>query len=743
MKGESIMDMNMLRLRAESMARRRTHTPPSALKQHSADEVLHELQVHQIELEMQNEELRNAQSALSASLNKYTQLFDASPVAYCTMDKAGIILDCNANMSQLLQTGRERLLRYPLGSFVHQQDLLRYTQMLREHQDSEQQLRLMLSKDRHIHTMLYARPLSAPTDGNPAWLVAITDISERHKLYQEVTIQGKALDATLEGVMITNDQSVITYVNHTFTKTTGYRHDEVIGKTPQLLSSGRHGNEFYRALWRELNNNGKWQGEIWNRRANGEIYPVWLNISTIYDEWQRPRHYVGVFSDISREEGVRRRLQQLAYYDGVTQLPNRHLFFDRLKQQLVQSHRTGHPFALLGMDLDRFKLINDTMGHSTGDLLLAKVGARLSRVLRENDTVARVGGDEFMAILPMSDTDNGAQMVAKKILTSMAEPFDLDGRMYHISISIGISSYPDDGQDQETLIKHADIAMYKAKESGRNAFQKYHPSLNVKLSARLDLENDLHKALHNDQLSLVYQTQYDLHTGQATTIEALLRWDHPAKGSIPAADFIALAEESGLIIDVGYWVLRTATRQFMVWRQAGIAIERLAINLSPHQFLQSNLVERIADILTESGMPPEALTIEITENAAMPNFQYSVTTLEALRRMHIAVCIDDFGSGFSSLSHLRRLPIDGIKIDRQFIAKLPHDEDDTAITQAIIAMAQQLKLKISAEGVETAAQLKHLQSLGCHAAQGDWLSKPLPAQHIGQQGLPPLGARVQ
>ena len=742
------MDIHHLRLLAESMARDGTHPLTAPLDKESIEEILHELQVHQIELEMQNEELRGAQSALSASLNKYTQLFDASPVAYCTLDKAGIILDCNANMSTLLQTGRERLLRYPLGNFVHQQDLLRYSHLLKGKQEGDQQLRLVLKKahaqDSHIHTVLYVRPVpSSHADGHSSWLVAITDISEIHNLNRDISIQGKALDATLDGVMITDAQSVISYVNNTFVETTGYRRDEVIGQTPKIFTSGRHDNEFYRALWRELNNNGKWQGEIWNRRADGEIYPTWLSISTICDEWQKPRYYVGVFSDISREEGVSRQLQQLAYYDAVTQLPNRHLFLDRLNQQLVQSHRTGHPFVLLGMDLDRFKLINDTMGHSAGDLLLSKVGARLSRLLRENDTVARMGGDEFMAILPMDDTDRGVQHVAKKILASMAEPFELGGRMCQISISIGICSYPDDGQDGDTLIKHADIAMYKAKESGRNAFQKYHSALNMKLGTRLELESDLQQALHGEKLSLAYLTQYDLQSGQASSIEALLRWNHPVKGPIPPTEFITLAEESGLIIDLGYWVLRNATQQFMAWRKAGIDIARLSVNLSPHQFMQSNLVESITDILAESGMPPQALSIEITENAAMPNFQYSITTLEALRRMQVAVYIDDFGSGLSSLSHLRRLPIDGIKIDRQFICNLPEDCDDTAITQAIIAMALQLNLKVTAEGVENALQLTHLHALGCHSAQGFWLSKPQSAQHIDEHGLPPLGARVQ
>lgn len=729
------MNMHRLRRRAESMVKTPLSLETGHLQSHDIQALIHDLQVHQIELEMQNDELRQAHDQLMTSRDRYSLLFDSAPVAYCTLDIAGIILDCNHTMSVLFARGRESLLHFPLGNLVVETDLIALTHLIKHHHhEGEHRLRMKKGNNDVIHALIHMRPMKVIQVGDPAWLMAITDITEIHTMNLEIQIQGKALDAALEGVMITNSESVICYVNRAFSELTGYHRDEVIGQSPKLLRSDRHNDEFYNAMWREIKNTGKWQGEIWNRRASGEIFPEWLNISTIYDEWQRPLYYVGVFSDISRDEMTRKNLHQLAYYDALTHLPNRHLFFDRLRQQIMHARRTALPFALLVMDLDRFKIINDTMGHTTGDLLLLKVSERLTHLLRENDTIARMGGDEFMLILPMLKPGDDAHRVAKKILSIMAEPFDLGGRNYHISISIGISFYPDDGLEEESLIKHADTAMYKAKDAGRNTYQTYHHQLNDKLAGRVSLENDLREALNSNALSLAYQPQYDLRDGKLTGVEALLRWHHPVHGHIPPGNFISLAEESNLIVDLGNWVMRTAAQQYMSWRSNHLDVGCMSINLSPHQFLQNDLLEQISQVLQETGMPACALGVEITESAAMPNFHYSVNTLSSLRAMGVGIFIDDFGTGFSSLSHLRNLPINAVKIDQQFIKKLPTNENDAAITHAIIAMSNSLNLQIIAEGVENSEQIHFLRLHGCHVAQGFALARPMSAEELVKHG---------
>ncbi|MGM0594066.1 MAG: putative bifunctional diguanylate cyclase/phosphodiesterase [Pseudomonadota bacterium] len=730
MKTET-MDLEHLRQRAESRVKPTLAAEAVSLQPHEIPALLHELRVHEAELELQNEELRRTQQTLILARDKYTQLYDSAPVAYCTLDSVGIILECNHSMSALLQRGRDQLLRHPLARFVVDRDLPALTHKLKSHQQqSEQKLQLKLPNGDTLHTLLHLRRTEAHALGEPSWLITINDITRLHKLTLELEVRSRALDSALEGVMITDRDNNICYVNRAFIQTTGFDEHEVIGRTPALLRSGKQDREFYRNMWRDLNNSGHWQGEIWNRRASGEVFPEWLSITTIQDEWGVPLYYVGVFSDITREENVRRRLHQLAYYDGVTGLPNRHLFLDRLKHQLSQSQRSGQPFALLVMDLDRFKSINDSMGHTVGDLLLQKVGERLKCNLRDNDTVARLGGDEFVVILPDAHSHKDTNQVAKKLISAISSPVNLEGRLYHISMSVGISLYPEHGISEEHLMKHADTAMYKAKDMGRNTFHTYTPNLNERLVERLDLEQELRQALVSCGLSLAYQPQFDLATGDIAGVEALLRWNHPAKGAIAPAEFITIAEESGLIVDIGYWVMQTAAQQYMEWVKQDIDIGCLSINLSPHQFMQTNLVERIGEILDETGMPAQWLGIEITESAAMPNFEYSVKTLQLLRQMGATVYIDDFGTGFSSLSHLRHLPIDAIKIDQVFIKQLPGSLDDLAITQAIIAMANTLNLQIVAEGVESSEQIEFLRSNGCHTAQGFALAKPMSADEF-------------
>jgi len=724
-----------LRRIAEEQAGESLDTAPPSLRPEEIRRLIHELRVHQIELEMQNEEMRETQVVLAASRDRLSHLYDFSPVSYCTLDAKGIVLECNLTLCQLLKKERRQLIGYPLSRHQPPEDIPILLDMLNSREATlERQLRLRSHSEekQDCHVLLKLDRITKQENTTGFWLAAISDISSLLRLTEELRIKSAAIENTMEGVLITQANGQICFVNSAFEKTTGYTQKQVLGKNPNILQSGKHTPTFYQDMWQSIAKNGHWRGEVWNRRATGEIYPEWISISTVFDDAHKPAYYVGVFSDITTEENMRQRLHKLAYYDGVTDLPNRHLFMDRLNQAIADARRNKRTFALLFLDLDRFKNINDTLGHTTGDHLLVEVSQRIAHNLREVDTVSRMGGDEFMVLLPNIDSGKDANLVAQKLLSAMSTPFDLAGRQYHITVSIGISQYPEDGDEADDIIRHADIAMYQAKEKGRNAYHRYRQSFDEKHQIHLDLENDLRHALLLNSLELHYQPQQELISGRWHGVEALLRWHHPERGFVPPMEFIRIAEDTGLIVEIGYWVLRRACQQFLAWRRASLDIGRISINLSPHQFLQSNLIERMREILEETGMPATCLGIEVTESAAMPNFQYSVRTLEALREMGITIYIDDFGTGFSSLSHLRHLPIDILKIDRAFIAEIPGNNDDIAIARAIIAMAKTLNLEIIAEGIETTAQMDFLRQEGCHAGQGYLLSRPITPDAVFQ-----------
>ncbi len=549
----------------------------------------------------------------------------------------------------------------------------------------------------------------------------------------------KIFEHSSEGVMITDPASNIINVNKAFTQVTGYSREEVTGKSPSLLNSGRQDAGFYRVMWQSLTETGHWQGEIWNRRKNGEVYLEWLSITAIMDSLGHATHYVAIFSDITTIKANEERLHHLAYYDALTELPNRILFNDRLNQAMARASRGNQMVAVMLLDLDRFKIINDTLGHMAGDTLLIDVARRVGDCMRESDTVARLGGDEFIVVLPDMDNINHASLVAQKIIDVLAQPFTLENQEVFITASIGISFYPSSGDNAETLVKTADIAMYHAKEQGRNNYQFYRNSASDETSALFALEHSLRRALERNELFLHYQPQIDIETGGITGMEALLRWQHPERGIIPPSDFIPLAEETGLIIPIGEWVLRSACAQNKEWQDAGLPPMIIAVNLSVRQLRQKNLVVRIEEILEETGLDPQWLELELTESMIMQNAEDSIQQLNDIKSLGITLAIDDFGTGYSSLSYLKRFPIDKVKIDQSFVQGVCSNLDDAAISQAIIALANSLNLKVTAEGVENPEQLSFLREHQCCDARGYLFSHPIPADAMTrmlQQTLP-------
>jgi len=561
------------------------------------------------------------------------------------------------------------------------------------------------------------------------YIAILSDMTEQKKQEESLLLAHKVIENTFEGVMITDNQKKIISVNPAFTKVTGYSTEEAVGQNPRFLQSGRQNLEFYQTMWMSIHKNGGWQGEIWNRRKNGDIYPEWLSISAVKNGNGQITNYVGVFSDISERKRAEERLEQLAHYDLLTGLPNRFLFNEKLKSALFHARRYKHYVALLFIDLDRFKTVNDTLGHAIGDRLLRLAGERLVDCLRRDDIVSRWGGDEFTVLLDNIHMVEHVARIAAKITQSISCPFIIEGQEIRVTPSIGISVYPNDGIEIEELMNHADTAMYLAKERG-NTFQFYTSEIGESSSKLVGLEVRLRKALDQSEFQLYYQPKVSLETGALEGLEALLRWKQPENGWIPPSEFIPLAEKTGLIRPIGEWVLRTVCRHSKVWKKQGFPPIRVAINLSMSQFQQENWVQTVYRILQEEEVSPKTIELELTESTIMHDPEGIISMLKELKSVGIHLSIDDFGTGYSSLSYLKRLPIDVLKIDQSFVNDLSENPDDATIIKAIITLAHSLELKVVAEGVEREEQLRFLEGEGCDMAQGYFFSRPLAAEQV-------------
>ena len=543
-------------------------------------------------------------------------------------------------------------------------------------------------------------------------------------------LQRLIVDHASEAMMVTDSAQRILSVNAAFENITGYAGRDVIGKTPTMLSAGHHGLAFHRAIWDFVAERGYWEGEIWDRRKDGTLYPRQMRITAICEDGVQISHFVAAFTDVSDEKAQADRFDYLAHHDPLTNLPNR-LALDAHLAGLLEGAVTGiDRKGLLIIDLDHFKTINDSLGHQSGDRLLAELSRRMGALMDSDKHLFRLGGDEFVVVIDRLAGEGTVIELVHRLIRAIGEPCDVDGHVLHCTPSIGISLYPEDGQDAQALIRNADTAMYHAKANGRNNYKFFVEPMNAAANRRLHLESELWRALSENQLVLHYQPQVDLLSGKVVGVEALVRWRHPQRGLIAPAEFIPVAEECGLILPLGHWVLLTACRQVRAWLDAGIDMGEMAVNISAHQFRQPDFAQTVQAVLAETGVPGERLELEITESTVMHGVDDAIQMLAKLKAMGVRLAIDDFGTGYSSLAYLRRFPIDRLKIDRSFLADVDTDSDAAALVTSIVMLGRSLGLQLVAEGVENFAQAEFLRTLECERVQGFHFYQPVSAEEV-------------
>lgn len=557
----------------------------------------------------------------------------------------------------------------------------------------------------------------------------------RERLRQAAAV----FDCTREGVLVTDADGLIVHVNRAFMEITGYQREDVMGRQPSLFKSGRHSSNFYRRMFQTLEQQGEWSGEIWNRRKSGEIYPQWQTIRVIHDDHGRLSHYVAVFSDMTAIKDSEHELAHLAHHDPLTNLPNRLLFTDRAEQALASAQLHKRGCALLLLDLDHFKIINDSLGHNVGDQLLKLVAERLAGLFGPGVTLARLGGDEFAVLVESCPQVGQAAALAQRMLDAMKQPFNFDGNQLFMSASVGISLFPSDAQSAEQLLRNADSALFKAKSAGREGYALYTEELTAHAQNRVEIASELRRALDQQELRVYYQPVHDLQGSRLVGVEALVRWQHPERGLVPPGEFIPVAERTGLIADIDAWVMGQACRQMCAWLEDGAPLSFLAVNVSSRLFARRELYEQVAQVLHDTGLDPAFLELEVTESAVMDDPEVALEQLHCLRELGLRLAIDDFGTGYSSLLRLKRLPVQKLKIDQGFVAGLPWDENDAAIVRVVIALAKSMGMQVHAEGIEQVEQARFLLEQHCDMGQGYWFGKPMPAQEIDWHRAPAIG----
>ena len=674
------------------------------------------------------------QNALALSEQRHRSLFESSQDFIAIFDLELRHTDANPAYLRMLGYSLEELhqLSYHQVSddSSFEQERTRLAQEIFERGYSDEFEKDFLRKDGSRCPVSIKAVLMRDEHGKPCGIWGIgRDISLRKQNEAALKLAAKVYAASHEGIIVTDLERIILTANDAYSEITGYPPSETVGHKPRFLLSDHYSESFYTELLKIVNSEGFWQGEILGRRKCGELYPVWVTITAAHEAEQLV-HYIITFSDITERKKSEDQIRHLAEHDFLTDLPNRVLLLDRLTQQLAHCRRNQGQFALMFIDLDRFKQINDTLGHHIGDLLLQAVAQRLKQSLRESDTVSRQGGDEFVILLQEAGQASELASLAGKLMQELTQPYKLEEHEFSISASIGIALYPDDGEDIDTLIRNADTAMYHAKQSGRSQFQFFAESMNAKVSERVLLENRLRKAMAQGHMQLHYQPKVEIGSQQITGAEALLRWVDPAEGMISPSRFIPAAEECGLIIELGEWVLRTACFQARQWLDKGLTQLVVSVNVSAVQFRQPNLADLVARALKDSGLPGDRLELELTEGMLMEQPEAASAAMDALKQMGVRLSLDDFGTGYSSLSYLKRFPFDALKIDQSFVRDLGSNADDDSLVRTIILMAKNLNMRAIAEGVETSTQLDFLSANECDEFQGFLRSQAVPASEL-------------
>lgn len=644
------------------------------------------------------------------------------------------IISCNQRMAELFGyeniadlIGQTTEIIYPSKEFWESDGAACYGD-LAERGASDREVLLQRRDGVPIWLHRTGRPVDPafPHDGS-IWV--FSDITEKKLSEEQLRLSEILFENSNEGLVVTDANNRIVSVNRAFTTLTGYSVEEAVGHSPTITKSGAHTPAFYQAMWKQLLESGHWSGEIFDRRKDGEIYPKWLTISVVRDGQGEITNYVASFSDITDRKSAEEKIRYMAHHDSLTGLPNRVLLRDRFDQLHMRISRDGGTLGLCFLDLDHFKRVNDTYGHSAGDQLIVEMAQRISSCLRQSDTVARLGGDEFIILLEGQQSPTHFASVAQKIQRALEEPIELDGHLYTSSASIGIAVFPNDGNDFDALMQKADTAMYHAKNSGRATFSFFDARMNRDTATRLDLSQRLRTALRKNELRLVYQPQYSLRDHKIIGVEALLRWRSEPFGEIPPDQFIPIAEETGLIVSIGQWVLREALMQAKRWADRGMPL-RMAVNVSAVQIYRDNFALVLEEALRDTGVAPSLVEVELTETTIMADTEAILNTFDHIRCLGVSLAIDDFGTGYSSLAYLRRFHVSRLKIDKSFVRDMSCDEESSAIVDAIVHMAHSLKLEVIAEGVETNEQRAFLAEVGCDEIQGYLMSRPLESETV-------------